>query len=84
MLTYTGERGVTLSGGQSARLAFARSLYAVADIYLLDDILSAVDAKVGRSIFQDAIKGTLVGKTVIVSMLNVFRRRVFSHASFST
>lgn len=49
--TVVGERGVTLSGGQRARLALARALYADADIYLLDDPLSAVDAKVARIIF---------------------------------
>ncbi len=41
-----GERGITLSGGQRARLALARAVYGDADIYLLDDPLSAVDSKV--------------------------------------
>ena len=43
-----GERGTTLSGGQKARISLARALYAEADIYLFDDPLSAVDAKVGK------------------------------------
>jgi ATP-binding cassette subfamily C (CFTR/MRP) protein 4 len=43
-----GERGVTLSGGQKARLTLARALYANGDIYLLDDPISAVDSKVGK------------------------------------
>ena len=51
-LTLVGERGVTLSGGQKARVSLARALYADADIYLLDDPLSAVDATVGRHIFK--------------------------------
>ena len=51
-LTEVGERGITLSGGQKQRLSLARALYARADIYLLDDPLSAVDAKVGQDIFQ--------------------------------
>merc|ERR1711994_645103 len=46
-LTEVGERGITLSGGQKQRISLARALYARAEIYLLDDPLSAVDAKVG-------------------------------------
>ena len=49
--TIIGERGITLSGGQKARLALARALYFDADIYLLDDPISAVDAVVARSIY---------------------------------
>lgn len=47
-LTVVGERGITLSGGQKARLALARALYADGDIYLLDDPISAVDSKVAK------------------------------------
>ncbi|EMG47724.1 hypothetical protein G210_1844, partial [Candida maltosa Xu316] len=42
--TQVGEKGVSLSGGQKARLALARAVYARADVYLMDDILSAVDS----------------------------------------
>lgn len=49
--TIIGEKGITLSGGQKARLALARALYFDADIYLLDDPISAVDAKVAKSIY---------------------------------
>ena len=52
-LTIVGERGVTLSGGQKARVNLARSLYDDADIYILDDPLSAVDSEVGRHIFDE-------------------------------
>ncbi len=61
-----GERGNNLSGGQKARLALARGVYAKADIYLLDDPLSAVDPKVAKSIFDNCISGILKGKTVIL------------------
>ena len=44
--TAAGERGVNLSGGQKARLSLARAVYSDADLYLLDDPLSAVDPKV--------------------------------------
>ena len=65
-LTEVGERGITLSGGQKQRLSLARALYARADIYLLDDPLSAVDAKVGQDIFQKYIKEALKDKTVLL------------------
>ncbi|XP_077986963.1 LOW QUALITY PROTEIN: ATP-binding cassette sub-family C member 4-like [Glandiceps talaboti] len=65
-LTPVGERGVTLSGGQKARVSLARALYHDADIYLLDDPLSAVDSEVGRHIFEKCIKGYLRNKLVIL------------------
>jgi len=60
--TCVGERGVSLSGGQKARVNLAQALYVDADIYLLDDPLSAVDAHVGRDLFDKAIKSFLNGK----------------------
>ena len=66
-LTVIGERGINLSGGQKARIAMARAIYSEADIVLLDDPLSAVDAHVGHLLFNNAIKGLLNhGKTVIL------------------
>lgn len=53
--TEIGERGINLSGGQKARISFARAIYSQAKLYLLDDPLSAVDAKVGKILFEKAI-----------------------------
>ncbi|KAJ3359464.1 hypothetical protein HDU91_004919, partial [Kappamyces sp. JEL0680] len=66
ILTEIGEKGVNLSGGQKARLALARALYFNPDIVLLDDPISALDAKVGRYVFENAIKGFLRDKTVLL------------------
>ena len=52
-LTLVGERGVTLSGGQKARVSLARAIYHDADIYILDDPLSAVDTAVARQLFDE-------------------------------
>ena len=52
-LTLVGERGVTLSGGQKARVSLARAIYHDADICLLDDPLSAVDIAVAKHIFSE-------------------------------
>lgn len=64
--TYIGERGITLSGGQKARLSLARCVYSAADVYLLDDPLSAVDATVGKVLFNDCICGLLKGTTRVL------------------
>ncbi|GAA5974663.1 hypothetical protein JCM5350_001237 [Sporobolomyces pararoseus] len=61
--TDIGEKGVTLSGGQKQRVNIARTLYYDADIVLLDDPLSAVDAHVGKHLFDQAICGALANKT---------------------
>lgn len=67
--TEVGERGISLSGGQKARLTLARAVYARADIYLLDDVLSAVDQHVGRHIINNVLgsRGLLAGKTRILA-----------------
>jgi ATP-binding cassette subfamily C (CFTR/MRP) protein 4 len=64
--TLVGERGITLSGGQKARLALARALYANGDIYLLDDPISAVDAKVAKEIYEKVILHLSKEKTLIL------------------
>jgi ATP-binding cassette, subfamily C (CFTR/MRP), member 1 len=53
--TEIGEKGITLSGGQKARVSLARAVYHSADICLLDDPLAAVDAHVGKHLFQKCI-----------------------------
>ncbi|KAL7564370.1 hypothetical protein ACA910_001519 [Epithemia clementina (nom. ined.)] len=67
--SLVGDRGVQLSGGQRARISLARALYKNADILIADDPLSAVDARVGRHIFQEAIMRLSVhkGKCVVVA-----------------
>lgn len=64
--TLIGERGVSLSGGQRARINLARAVYRQADVYLLDDPLSAVDAHVGKELFEECIVKYLQGKTRIL------------------
>jgi len=63
--TEIGERGINLSGGQKQRVSLARAVYFSADLYLLDDPLSAVDAHVGKHIFDNVIgpRGILRNKT---------------------
>ncbi|CAD6187004.1 unnamed protein product [Caenorhabditis auriculariae] len=66
--TEIGEKGINLSGGQKARVSLARAVYQNLDVYLLDDPLSAVDAHVGRHIFEQVIgpNGLLRSKTRIL------------------
>ena len=66
-LTYIGERGVSLSGGQKARVGLARCVYSDADVLILDDPLSAVDSVVGRALFENCIRGVLKGKTIVLA-----------------
>ncbi|XP_062027591.1 ABC transporter C family member 10-like [Rosa rugosa] len=65
-LTQIGERGVNLSGGQKQRIQLARALYQNADVYLLDDPFSAVDAHTASSLFNDYVMGALAKKTVLL------------------
>ncbi|CAI5973409.1 unnamed protein product [Closterium sp. NIES-64] len=68
--TQIGERGVNLSGGQKQRIQLARAMYAGvgmgAEVYLLDDPFSAVDAHTGSELFMEYVLKGLAGKTVIL------------------
>ncbi|XP_042053681.1 ABC transporter C family member 5-like [Salvia splendens] len=63
--TIIGDRGINLSGGQKQRVQLARALYHDADIYLLDDPFSAVDAHTGSELFKEYILTALAGRTVV-------------------
>ncbi|ELK01672.1 Canalicular multispecific organic anion transporter 2, partial [Pteropus alecto] len=66
--TEIGEKGINLSGGQQQRVSLARAVYSNADIFLLDDPLSAVDSHVAKHIFDHVIgpEGVLAGKTRVL------------------
>ncbi|XP_067948316.1 multidrug resistance-associated protein 1-like [Watersipora subatra] len=67
-MTMIGEKGINLSGGQKQRVSLARACYSDSDLYLFDDPLSAVDAHVGKHIFEQVIgpNGLLKGKTRVL------------------
>ncbi|XP_073264842.1 ABC transporter C family member 12-like isoform X2 [Populus alba] len=65
-LTEIGERGVNISGGQKQRVSMARAVYSNSDVYIFDDPLSALDAHVGRQVFNSCIKDELQGKTRVL------------------
>lgn len=66
--TEIGEKGINLSGGQKQRISMARAVYSDADLYFLDDPLSAVDSHVGKHIFEEVIgpNGLLAKKTRVL------------------
>uniref|UniRef100_A0A452EJ78 Multidrug resistance-associated protein 1-like n=1 Tax=Capra hircus TaxID=9925 RepID=A0A452EJ78_CAPHI len=71
--TEIGEKGVNISGGQKHRVCLARAVYSGADIYLLDDPLSAVDVRVAKQLFENVIgsSGMLRNKTRILVTHNL-------------
>lgn len=79
--TEVGERGISLSGGQKARLALARAVYSRADVYLLDDVLSAVDEHVSSHLIEDLLgkNGILGNSTIVLATNNI---KVLSQASY--
>ncbi|KAI0711801.1 P-loop containing nucleoside triphosphate hydrolase protein [Cerioporus squamosus] len=70
--TEVGEKGLTLSGGQKARITLARAVYSSAEILLLDDILAALDVHTSRHIVEKCLKGDILrGRTIILVTHNV-------------
>lgn len=71
-LTLVGEKGLSLSGGQKARIALARAVYSGAEVLIIDDVLSAVDNHVGSSLVREVFskKGILAGRTVLLATNN--------------
>ncbi|KAH9043416.1 ABC transporter [Lactarius hengduanensis] len=65
-LTEVGERGISLSGGQKQRVNICRAIYSRSDILILDDPLSALDAHVGESVFNNVLLDTSSGATRIL------------------
>ena len=78
-LSLIGEHGSTVSGGQRTRIALARAVYSQADIYLLDDPFSALDARVADSIFNECLRGLLAGRIVFLATHNL---RFLSEADY--
>ncbi|KAH7649627.1 hypothetical protein FG379_000887 [Cryptosporidium bovis] len=66
-LTMIGENGINLSGGQKQRISLARAVYQNPDIFILDDVFSALDNIVANNIFQECILGLLKDKTIILA-----------------
>ncbi|KAF8876196.1 P-loop containing nucleoside triphosphate hydrolase protein [Gymnopilus junonius] len=71
-LTEVGERGLTLSGGQKARVTLARAVYSTAEIILLDDVLAALDVHTSDWIVNKCFRGNLVrGRTILLVTHNI-------------
>ncbi|XP_055997063.1 ATP-binding cassette sub-family C member 8-like isoform X2 [Ostrea edulis] len=79
--TEIGEKGINLSGGQKQRISIARALYSKADTVILDDPLSALDAHVGKHVFEDAIVKCLVRRKRSV-ILVTHQLQYISHSNY--
>ncbi|KAM3727270.1 Multidrug resistance-associated protein [Dirofilaria immitis] len=71
--TEIGERGVTISGGQKARISLARALFANCNLYLLDDIFASLDRQIADRIFKHAVLEMLANKTVLMVTTDIQR-----------
>ncbi|EMD39554.1 hypothetical protein CERSUDRAFT_150095 [Gelatoporia subvermispora B] len=78
--TEVGEKGLTLSGGQKARITLARAIYSTAEILLLDDVLAALDVHTAKWIVDKCFKGDIVsGRTIILVTHNVALATPIAH-----
>ncbi|CAH0557797.1 unnamed protein product [Brassicogethes aeneus] len=77
--TIVGDKGINLSKGQKARISLARACYKNSNIYLLDDCLTALDAKVNMYVFQKCLKEFLSGKLIVFVSHNDFHLK---HADY--
>ena len=77
--TEVGERGITLSGGQRARVALARCCYSRCSVCLLDDPIAAVDAHVGQHLVVECIHRFLHGRTVLMASHHTKFMTLFDH-----
>jgi len=76
--TEVGEKGLTLSGGQKARVTLARAVYSRAQVLILDDILAALDVHTAKWIVEKCLEGDLVrGRTVLLVVCGCNRLRRF-------
>lgn len=77
--TEIGERGINLSGGQKQRVSLCRAVYSDADVFILDDVLSAVDTHVGHHLMHRCILGALKKKTRVMVLHQL---QYIQHADF--
>ncbi|KDR68699.1 hypothetical protein GALMADRAFT_146052 [Galerina marginata CBS 339.88] len=78
--TEVGENGLTLSGGQKARITLARAVYSSADIILLDDVLASLDVHTSKWVIDKCLKGDLIyGRTLLLVTHNVTLARPIAH-----
>ena len=75
--TEVGEKGLTLSGGQKARITLARAIYSTAAILLLDDVFAALDVHTAKWIMEKCFRGDLMkGRTVLLVVRGIYRFNV--------
>jgi ABC-type multidrug transport system fused ATPase/permease subunit len=79
--TEIGEKGINLSGGQKQRISLARCVYSNADVYLLDDSLSAVDSHVARHIFDSVLGPNGLLKDKVIFLNDPFFANPFNSSS---